>query len=41
MKHSLNCHACRTYARSAVVDGLSVLRQAVSLVNEWRLSHVR
>ena len=31
---SLNRHTCGTYTRSTVVDGLSVLCEAVSLVNE-------
>ena len=29
-----------TYNASTIVDGLSVLGEAVSLVNEWRLSQV-
>ena len=38
MKHKLDRHSCETYTRSTVVDGLSVLYEAVSLVNERRLS---
>ena len=34
----LDRHTCRTYTRSTVVGGLSVLCEAVSLGNEWRLS---
>ena len=34
---SLDRHACGTNTRSNVVNGLSVLCEAVSLVNEWRL----
>ena len=34
----LDRHFCGSYSRSTVVDGLSVLSVAVSLVNEWRLS---
>ena len=37
MKHSLDRYTCGTYTMSTVVDGLSVLCEAVSLVNEWRL----
>ena len=39
-KHSLDRHTCGTYTRSTVVNGLSVLCEAVSLVIEWRLSQV-
>ena len=38
MKHSLDRHTCKTYTRSTVADGLSVLRKGVSLVNEWQLT---
>ena len=34
IKHSLDRHTCGTYIRPTVVDGLSVLCKAVSLVNE-------
>ena len=40
IKHSLDRHTHGTYTRSTVVDGLSVLCKAVSLVNDWRLSQV-
>ena len=33
MKHSLDRHACGTYTRSTVVNGLSIVCGAVSLVN--------
>ena len=36
LKHSLHLHNSGNYTRSTVVDGLSVLCEAVSLVNEWR-----
>ena len=38
--HSLDRHTCGTYARSTVINGLSVLCEAVSLVNEWRLDQI-
>ena len=39
-KLGLDRHTSGTYTRSAVVEGLSVLCEAVLLVNEWRLSRV-
>ena len=38
--HSLDRHTCGTNTRSTVVGGMSALCEAVSLVNEWRLSQV-
>ena len=40
IKHNLDRHTCGTYTRSIVVDGLSILYEAVSLVNEWQLLQV-
>ena len=40
VKHSLYRHTCGTDTRSSVVDGLSVLCEAVLLMNEWQLSQV-
>ena len=33
-------HICGIYTRTTVVDGLSILCKAESLVNEWLLSQV-